>query len=85
VTRYLQDAFTFAVLPIAGREQRLRLESALVSTVSHCEQCQPSAHWLGLQSPKAKIRTSGLWQVNELYKQPLTDGELDQLRQLASA
>lgn len=72
VTRYIQGAFTFAVLPIEEKERRLRLESALISTISLCEECGPSGIWLGLFSPKQKICESGLWQVNELYKKPLT-------------
>jgi hypothetical protein len=83
VTSYMQNAFSFAVLPVAGREQRLRLESALISTVSLCEECQPSSEWLGRRSPKEEIRESGLWQVNELYKQPLTAAELAEIQGLA--
>jgi hypothetical protein len=72
VTTYIRGAFTFAVLPIEEKERRLCLESALISTISLCEECGPSGTWLGLFSPKLKIRESGLWQVNELYKKPLT-------------
>ena len=75
VTRYIQGAFTFTVLPIEEKERRLCLESALISTISLCEECGPSGTWLGLFSPKQKIRESGLWQVNELYKKPLTPCE----------
>lgn len=48
------------------------LESRVISTVSLCNDCTPSATWLGNFSPKEKIRESGLWIVNELYKEPLS-------------
>lgn len=79
VTRYMQSAFAFTIIPIEKKEQRLRLESALVSTVSRCEECGPSATWLGQFSPKLKIRESGLWQVNELRKESLTTVEWTEL------
>jgi hypothetical protein len=76
VSEVIQTRFRFAVFEIPDRQQRLQIESRLVSTVSLCADCGPSAQWLGMHSPKAKIRESGLWQVNELYKEPLTSQDL---------
>jgi hypothetical protein len=45
---------------------------------------QPFTKWLGLCSPKDKIRTSGLWLVNELYKEPLSIEDLELLRSACS-
>jgi hypothetical protein len=39
----------------------------------------PSSQWLGLSSPK-KIRESGLWLVNELHREALTDIDLGELK-----
>ncbi|MCA9954896.1 MAG: hypothetical protein H6657_30800 [Ardenticatenaceae bacterium] len=80
VTDYLQHAFSFSVVHVVNKADRLRWEARMISTVSLCEACHPSPKWLGLQSPKAKIRESGLWQVNELYKQALSEQELEELR-----
>jgi len=52
----------------------------MISTVSLCWECRPSERWLGRWSPKEKIRDSGLWLVNELYKTPLSVGDLGLLR-----
>src|SRR5712671_1650559 len=71
--------FRFVVIPIAEKAERLKLESQMISTVSLCDGCQPSAQWLGLSSPRAKIRESGLWLVNELYKAPLCLRDLERL------
>jgi hypothetical protein len=40
------------------------------------EQCQSSSGWLGMSSQKVKIRESGLWLVNQLYKTAFTDDEI---------
>jgi hypothetical protein len=84
VTTYMQSAFTFVVIPVEAKEQRLRLESRIISTVSRCALCRPSPTWLGNHSPKEKICESGLWLVNELYKDPLTKQGFQELVELAS-
>lgn len=76
---YIQHHFSFVAFEVAEKTDRLRLESRIISTVSGCQACRPSETWLGYQSPKAKIRQSGLWQVNQLYKEPLSAQELEQL------
>jgi len=60
----------------------LKIESKIISTISLCEECKPSHNWLGLFSPKEKIRDSGLWLVNELYKEPLSDKETEDLKNI---
>lgn len=76
VSAYMQAHLRFVVFEVPEMEQRLELESRIISTVSLCPQCGPSKHWLGLHSPKQKICKCGLWQVNELYKQPFSQDEL---------
>jgi hypothetical protein len=80
VSQRIQQTFSFAVVAVPVKEERLRLESRIISTVSQCTVCAPSATWLGHCSPKQKICSSGLWLVNELYKEPCTDLELTALR-----
>jgi hypothetical protein len=82
VTRCLQDNFSFVVFEIADQEKRLELESKIISTVSSCTKCKPSKNWLGLFSPKEKIRKGGLWLVNELYKEPLSDKDMTELKRI---
>jgi len=73
VTDFIQHNFRFVTFRLDEKAKRLFWESRIISTVSLCDECHPSENWLGLHSPKNKIRESGLWLVNELYKQPLTD------------
>ena len=72
VSAYIQERFEFVVIAEAEKSARLDQEAKLVSSVSHCGDCGASAGWLGLSSPKDKIRESGLWQVNELYGEGLS-------------
>ena len=80
VSEYIRKNFSFVVFEIDDKDDRLELESKLISTVSLCNECRPSENWLGQYSPKRKIRESGLWLVNQLYKQPLTDEDVEYFR-----
>ena len=83
VTDYIQHSFKFVVFEVASKEDRLKWESHIISTVSWCKECKPSPKWLGLYSPKEKIQQGGLWIVNELYKEPLSEMEFEEMcRQL---
>lgn len=63
-------------------DNRVLVESKIISTVSWCEVCQPAKDWLGIYSPKEKIVKSGLWLVNELYKKPFDAPGVEQLSKL---
>jgi hypothetical protein len=79
VTDYIQKNFRFVVFEVGEKGKRIDLEARIISTVSLCHECGPSREWLGLHSPKAKIRESGLWLVNELYGEPLSESDLASL------
>jgi hypothetical protein len=82
VTKYIQDNFSFVVFQIDNKDKRLELESKIISTVSLCDECNPSQNWLGLSSPKEKIRKSGLWLVNKLWETPLSENDLIELKNI---
>ena len=79
VTKRIQENFSFIVFEVKEKERRLGLESKMISTISLCDECLPSRDWLGRFSPKDKIRDNGLWLVNELYKEPLSDSDMEWL------
>jgi hypothetical protein len=82
VSDYIQGKLSFVVFEVIDKRDRLDLESKMISTISWCDKCGPSDNWLGLHSPKRKIRQSGLWLVNELYKEPLSREEFEELKDL---
>ena len=82
VSRYIQDNFTFIAFEVQSKEDRLEIESKLISTISFCNDCKSSGSWLGNSSPKAKIVKSGLWLVNELYKTPFDTSDITNLSKL---
>ncbi|MFA5061083.1 MAG: hypothetical protein WC494_02095 [Candidatus Pacearchaeota archaeon] len=82
VTKIIQENFSFVVFQIDDKDKRLNLESKIISTISLCEECKPFENWLGNFSPKEKIRKSGLWLVNELWKTPLNGEDIAELKQI---
>lgn len=82
VSKYIQESFHFVVFQVDEKARRKSWEAKLISVVSLCTECQPSSSWLGKYSPKEKIRQSGLWLVNELYKKPLSDSEYIELEKV---
>jgi len=84
VSNYMRLNFSFVAVEVGTKEARLHLESRMISTVSRCSECRPSMSWLGNYSPKDKIRKSGLWLVNELYKDPLEPHDFRELMRATS-
>jgi hypothetical protein len=82
VTNHLQNNLSFIVFPIENKDERLKIESKIISEISLCKACGPSENWIGNHSPKDKIKRSGLWQVNELYKEPFTKKELEEFEKI---
>lgn len=83
VSKFIQDNFSFVVFRVGDKDKRLALESKIISTISLCKECFPSKSWLGLSSPKEKIKESGLWLVNELYKEGLNEKDMEELEKLS--
>lgn len=80
ISDYIQTNLSFCVFPMDTKEQRLFWESKIVSTLAKSNELTPSKNWLGNYSTKAKIKQSGLWQVNELYNKELSEKEFEQLK-----
>jgi hypothetical protein len=82
VTQYIQNNFSFVVFEVEDKDLRLELEQKIISTISLCNECRPSDNWFGLNSPKKKIRESGLWLVNGLYKEPMSLEDMKNLNEI---
>lgn len=80
VSEWITGRFSFAILPLESKQQRLALEEALLSTLAACPLCQPSPEWLGRHHPSSDaIRQSGLWNIQRLKGVPLTRAEAEAL------
>lgn len=79
VSAYIADNLAFAVIPVLGKAERLRIESGLLSAIAACPDCFPSKGWLGLHHPKSKIPNAGLWNVQGMNKTCLTLQEAEAL------
>ena len=85
ISEYIQQNLSFVVFEVKTKNDRLFWESRIISTLSNAAKAgeiKPSENWLGSYSPNEKIRESGLWLVNELYKQSLNDEEFEKLKNL---
>jgi len=85
ITNYIQTNLSFCVFEIATKEQRIFWESKIVSTLAKSIFFRPSEKWLGNYSSKEKIKSSGLWQVNELNNDSLSKAEFLVLHKLLAA
>ena len=82
ISNYIQEKLSFCVFKVDSKEERLFWESKIASTLAQADDIVPSPEWLGNYSPKAKIRESGLWQVNGLEGETITEEELHKLSAL---
>ncbi|MGH9459919.1 MAG: hypothetical protein ACRD1X_01785 [Vicinamibacteria bacterium] len=76
VTKILRENFSFRFVVLEGQAERMGsegLEARLIGTVARCGACRSSPAWLGQYSPVEKIRESGLWLVQHLGAEPLTE------------
>ena len=80
ISYYIQTNLSFCVFQVDTKEQRLFWESKIISTLAKSVELEPSKNWLGNYSTKDKIKTVGLWQVNELFKSSLTEHEFEELK-----
>lgn len=74
ITTIIQTLFSFRFI-IPDKNENINLEKSLIGTLSKCKKCRASSNWLGNYSPKEKIKSSGLWQVNFLNAHEIEDHE----------
>ena len=79
VSQYLQDNFSFTVVPIIDKGERLRMKEAIIAALNADATFAPGASWLGLFSPEAEIRESGLWLKRGLNEEPIMESEFNKL------
>lgn len=82
VSEVIRKSFTFCVIQVNDKQDRLGLEESIIATVNHCPVCHPSMTWLGDHSPKNHIRESGLWLVQGLSALGMNDQRLEMLEKM---
>ena len=79
ISNYIQNHLSFCVFAVDTKEARLFWETKIISTLAQSNKIKPSDDWLGYHPTKDKIKQSGLWQVNGLNGNVLTNDEFDEL------
>ena len=80
ISTHIHENLSFVVFEVETEEDRLFWEEKIIATLS-----QAANHWLGNSSHIEKIRKSGLWLVQGLDKEGLTEEEFEKLKQIVSA
>jgi hypothetical protein len=80
VTAHITAQMSVVVVGFADAVEACSLERLCIGTLSACALCKPSPAWLGSFSPDARIRESGLWQVQHLHEAGLDSEDLAALR-----
>ena len=85
ISTYIHENLSFVVFEVKTKEDRLFWEEKIIATLSKAAkqgEIKPSDKWLGNFSPIEKIRNSGLWLVQGLDKEGLTEDEFEKLKKL---
>lgn len=80
ISEYIQSNLSFCVFEVKSKEERLFWETKIISTLAQSNELIPSSNWLGNFSTKEKIRSVGLWQVQNLNEKTLTEDEFNKLQ-----
>lgn len=76
VSRVVRARFQFRCIAVSNRQERNRLEKALIATLSACPVCQPSREWLGRHAYPDAVRRAGMWNVQSVGSAPMSTADL---------
>lgn len=84
VSTYMRENFSFVVFEVETQKEREDWEEKLTSTLGQAGKngLISFPNWLGKYSSNANVKTSGLWQSDEMNGTTLTLKELEQLLQI---
>lgn len=84
VSTYMRENFSFVVFEVETQKEREDWEEKLTSTLGQAgkDGLISFPNWLGKYSSNANVKTSGLWQSDEMNGTPLNLKELQQLLQI---
>ena len=79
VTRYMTENFSFSVVGIDLKADRIRYEKKIIGTLSKCKDCAASSGWLGKWHPNSVLALKGLWNVQGHDGEVLSGEEIKNL------
>ena len=85
VSTYMRENFSFVVFEVETEEERKKWEKKLISTLGQAGKkgiIESSKNWLGRNSSTTNVKTSGLWQDDDMNGISLNLKELEQLLQI---
>ncbi len=85
VSQLLRSSFRFCCVEVVDQTERNELESVLIATIAACPVCGPSAAWLGRHAYSEKVRSSGLWNSDDVGGPTITAHQLERFQSLARA
>lgn len=81
VSKFIRKNFSFSVIRVDSKTDRINYEAGLIATISLCDNCKSSEKWIGRYSTKRKIVDSGLWQEQKLYGNPVNLRDIEKFLQ----
>ena len=85
ISEYMQNNFSFVVFNVETKEERLRLESAIISALNKSNDFFASPDWLGNFIPDIKgnhIKDCRMWLSQGLKANPITEEEFLYLQKI---
>lgn len=82
ISEYLKENISFVCVQINEKSERLRFEEGIISTLNQSDSFISSVNWLGLDNTKEEIVNSGLWNVQGLKGNLLTQNDINYLKEL---
>ena len=86
VSELLRTSFSFRCIEIENRDLRNGFEEKLIATISLCPVCKPSDNWLGKYAYSEKVKSSGLWNSDDVFdhNKVLNNLELGEIERIVS-
>jgi len=85
VSQLLQGSFRFRCVEVVDQAERNDLEKVLIATIAACPVCEPSVTWLGRYAYSDKVRSSGLWNSQDVGGPTITAHQLERFGSRARA
>lgn len=82
ISEFMNEKLSFVVFPIQTKEDRLRFEKAIISSLYNCADFTASENWLGNYVPETRgthVKKARMWLSQGLRAEPLTDDEYQTL------